>query len=193
MEEVVRVDVLEPALVVDCCVWCAGPHGVSLRVETSRLHETIEVGIEAARKVAESKMRIMGAQWETCVFPLLEDSVDLLIFFLRAQFAEKDYVSRCTGRVRASASCAQRVRVRCGRVRAACEHPLDDIPQLRGEPVEVGRRARVSWVHLRVGEADVVTEHVHVWIHAWRPAPRPRELEVSQTAVDAWRREKEEA
>ena len=52
MEEVVRVDVLEPVLVVDCCVWGAGPHGVSVRVETNRLHETTEVGIEAARFVA---------------------------------------------------------------------------------------------------------------------------------------------
>ena len=112
MEEVVRVDVLEPAVVVDCCVWGAGPHGVSLRVETSRLHERTEVGSEAVRKVAESKMRIMGAQWETCVSPLLEDSVDLLMSFLRAQFAEKDYVSRCAGRVRR------------GRGRAAFEHPL---------------------------------------------------------------------
>ena len=59
MEEVVRVDVLEPAVVVDCCVWGAGPYGVSIRAETSPPHERTEVGREAVRKVAELTMWIM--------------------------------------------------------------------------------------------------------------------------------------
>ena len=62
MEELVRVDVPEPAVFVDCCVWGAGPHGVSLRVETSRVHERTEVGSEAVRKVAELSMWVMGVQ-----------------------------------------------------------------------------------------------------------------------------------
>ncbi len=48
-----------------------------------------------------------------------------------------------------------------GRVRAACDHPLDYIRQLRAELVEEGRPAHeFFWVHLVVDEADVVTEHV---------------------------------
>ena len=87
MEEVVRVGVLEPAVVVDCCVWGVRPHGVSLWVETSRAPDMTEVGSEVARQVAESKISIIAAQRETCVDPLLEDEVDLLMSFLRAQFA----------------------------------------------------------------------------------------------------------
>ena len=75
------MDVLEPAVVVDCCVWGVRPHGVSLWVETSRPHELTEVGSEVARRVAESKISIVGAQRETCADPLLEDDVDLLISF----------------------------------------------------------------------------------------------------------------
>ena len=45
---------------------------------------------------------------------------------------------RCAARVRASASRAHRVRVQRGRVRAACEHRLDDMDQLRAKLVENG-------------------------------------------------------
>ena len=79
LEEVVRVDVLKPAVVVDCCVWGVRPHAVSLWEETSRLHEMTEVGFEVARRVAESKISILAAPRETCADPLMEGGADLLM------------------------------------------------------------------------------------------------------------------